>query len=189
MTRCLRPALIGIAGASFLAVAGCAGRPAPAPDIVTLLPYNGEWVLEAAGREPVGLQLASRDGYGFNTVAVRRIIAVLAVRAEHFQLEVSDSVFTLSSAEPGFSFEVPIDGTPVEVPGQDGEVLSLTLTWDGGTPVVRRTIPSVGWVSDRFELTADGALALTRTAAVRNAAGRPVESSTPAFVYTRNRGS
>ncbi len=189
MTRSHRPAVIGIVGVSLLAVVGCATSPVPAPDIVTLLPYNGEWVLQAADREPVGLELASRDGYGFNTVAMRRVIAVLAVRAERFRMEVSDSVLRISSAEPGFSFAVPIDGTPVEVPDQDDEVQSLTLSWDGGTPVVRRTITSVGWVSDRFELTSDGALVLTRTAAVRNAGGRPVESSMPAFVYTRSTGS
>ena len=189
MTRYLRPAIIGIIGATVMAVVGCASGPVPGPDIVTLLPYNGEWVLEAADREPVGLQLASRDGYGFNTVAMRRVIGVLAVRAERFRVEVSDSVLRISSAEPGFSFAVPIDGTPVEVPDQDDEIQSLTLSWDGGTPVVRRTITSVGWVSDRFELTSDGALVLTRTAAVRNAGGRPVEISMPAFVYTRSTGS
>lgn len=191
MTRCLRPALIGIAGAILLAGGGCAGRPAPAPDIVTLLPYNGEWVLDAAGREPVGLQFASRDGYGFNGAAMRKVVAVMAVRAERFRLEVSDSIFRLSGDQPGFSAAIPIDGTPIDVLGEDGEVQqSLTLTWEAGTPVVRRTVPGVGWVTDRFELTADGTLVLTRTGVMRNTGGRVVEATgRPEFVYTRDPGS
>ena len=191
MTRCLRQAVIGIAGASLLAVVGCASSPVPAPDIVTLLPYNGEWVLQAAAHEPAGLQFASRDGYGFNGVAMRKFVAVMAVRAERFRLEVSDSVFRLSGDQPGFSAAIPIDGTPIDVLGEDGEVQqSLTLTWEVGTPVVRRTVPGVGWVTDRFELTADGALALTRTGGVRNTGGRVVEATgRPEFVYSRNAGS
>ncbi|MCY3546836.1 MAG: hypothetical protein OXH49_08130 [Gemmatimonadetes bacterium] len=47
MTRCHRPAIVGIAGVSLLAVVGCAASPVPAPDIVTLLPYNGEWPVES----------------------------------------------------------------------------------------------------------------------------------------------
>lgn len=191
MTRCLRPAVIGIAGVSLLTAGGCASRAAPVPDIVTLLPYNGDWVLEATGREPVGLQFASRDGYGFNSVAMRKFVAVMAVRAERFRLEVSDSIFRLSGDQPGFSGAIPMDGTPIEVLGDDGEVQqSLTLTWEAGTPVVRRTVPSVGWVTERFELTADGTLALTRTGGIRNTGGRVVEATgRPEFVYTRNTGS
>ena len=191
MTRCLRTVTIGIAGASLLAVVGCASGPVPAPDIVTLLPYNGEWVLEAAEREPLGLHFASRDGYGFTPMRAQRFVAVMAVRAERFRLEVSDSIFRLSGDQPGFSAAIPVDGTPVEVLGEDSEVLqSLTLTWQAGTPVVRRTIPGVGWVSDRFELTGDGALVLTREGGIRNFGGGVVEAtSMPVFVYTRETGS
>jgi len=190
MTRCLRPAIIGIAGATLLAVVGCASGPVPAPDVVTLLPYNGEWVLDAAGREPVGLQFASRDGYGFTAVTTRRFVAVMAVRAERFRLEVSDSIFRLSGDQPAFSAAIPLDGNPIEVLGEDGEVQqSVTLTWEAGTPVVRRRIPAVGWVSDRFELTRDGALVLTRTGGMRNSGGREVEATqVRTFVYTRQTG-
>lgn len=191
MTRCLRPAVFGIAGASVLAVGGCAAGPVPAPDIVTLLPYNGEWVLEAADREPVGLHFASRDGYGFTAVTAQRFGAVMTMRTERFRLEVSDSIFRLSGDQPGFSAAIPLDGTPIEVLGEDGEVQqSLTLTWDAGTPVVRRRIPGVGWVSDRFELTSDGTLVLTRAGGMRNSGGRVVEAMRDReFVYTRNIGS
>ena len=191
MTRCLRPAVNGIAGATVLAVVGCAASPVPAPDIVTLLPYNGEWVLEATDREPVGLHFASRDGYGFNAVATRMFVAVMAVRAERFRLEVSDSVFRLSGDRPGFSAAIPLDGTPTEVLGEDGEVQqSLTLTWEAGTPVVRRRLPGVGWVSDRFELTSADTLVLTRTGGVRNYGGRVVEATQMrAFVYLRETSS
>lgn len=191
MTRCLRQAVNGIVGASLLAVVGCAANPVPTPDIVTLLPYNGEWVLEAADREPVGLQFASRDGYGFTAVTTQKFGAVMAVRAERFRLEVSDSIFRLSGDQPGFSAAIPLDGTPTEVLGEDGEVQqSLTLTWEAGTPVVRRRLPGVGWVSDRFELTSEGALVLTRSGGVRNSGGRVVEATRMrAFVYTRETSS
>ena len=191
MTRCLRPAVVGIAGVSLLAVVGCAASPVSAPNIVTLLPYSGEWVLEAADREPVGLHFASRDGYGFSRVTTQTFVAVMAVRAERFRLEVSDSVFRLSGDQPGFSAAIPLDGTSIDVLGEDGEVQqSLTLTWEAGTPVVRRRIPGVGWVSDRFELTSDGALVLTRTGGVRNSGGRVVEATQMrAFVYTREASS
>lgn len=191
MTRCLRPAVIGIAGVSLLTVVGCAGRPAPVPDIVTLLPYNGEWVLEAADLAPVGLHFASRDGYGFTAATTQRFVAVMAVRAERFRLEVSDSIFRLSGDRPEFSAAIPVDGTAVEVFAEDGEVQqSLTLTWEAGAPVVRRRLPGVGWVSDRFELTSDGALVLTRAGGLRNSGGRIVEPMRDReFVYTRSTGS
>ncbi len=176
MTRSLRPALIAIAGASVLAAAGCASRGAPAPDIAALHPYIGEWVLEAAERERVRVQFADRDGHGFTPLTFPSIGAVIAVRAERFGLELSDSTFRISSDEPGFSVAVPIDGTPVEVPGEDGKPdQSITLRWNGGTPVVRREVVGIGWVSERFELTGDGALVLKREAAVRNARGTVVD--------------
>ena len=104
----------------------------------------------------------------------------MMIRAERFVLAVNDSVFRVSSAEPAFSFSLPVDGTPVEVLGEDGEVTqSNTLSWREGTPVVRRTIPGAGWVSDRYELTADGALVITRTAGLRNVRGAEVEGSRP----------
>lgn len=191
MTRCPGPTVTGIAGATLLAVVGCAASPIPAPDIVTLLPYNGEWVLDAAGREFVGLQFASRDGYGFTAVTTQRFVAVMAVRTERFRLEVSDSIFRLSGDQPGFSAAIPVDGTAVEVLGEDGEVQqSLTLTWEAGAPVVRRRLPGVGWVSDRFELTSERALVVTRNGAIRNSGGRMVEPmGEREFVYTRNTGS
>ena len=141
---------------------------------------------------PVGLHFTSRDGYGFNAVATRMFVAVMAVRAERFRLRVSDSVFRLSGDQPGFSAAIPIDGNPIDVLGEDGEVQqSLTLTWDAGTPVVRRRIPGVGWVSDRFELTSDGTLVLTRAGGLRNSGGRVVEATQGMreFVYTRETGS
>jgi hypothetical protein len=191
MTRSIRPVLIGIAGASVLATGGCASRGAPVPDIVTLHPYNGEWVLEAMERERVRVQFADRDGQGFTSVTLPSIGAVITIRAERFGLEVSDSIFRLSSDEPGFSAAVPVDGTPFELPGEDGKPdQSITLRWDEGTPVIRREVVGIGWVSERFELTGDGALVLKREAAVRNARGRVVDGvGGVEFVYTRDTGS
>ena len=185
MIRFLRPAFTGITVASVLATAACASGPQPTPTIATLQPYNGEWVLEAADRGPTRLQFASTDGHGIASETMEKIGAILVMRVEHVALEVNASVFRVSSDEPAFSFSLPVDGTPVEVLGEDGEVTqSIGLSWSEGTPVVRRTLPGVGWVSDRYELTADGALIITRTAGMRNVRGAEVESSRPVeFVY------
>ena len=187
MTRFLRPVLIGIAGASVLATAGCASR-GRIPEIATLAPYNGEWVLEAVQTTGQRLQFVSPEGSGFVRGTGQRVLAIMAMRAERFVLEVSDSHFRVSSDEPGFAFALPIDGTPVEVLADDGELeQSIALRWDNGVPVVRRTLPGSGWVSERFGLTADGALIITRTAAQTNNRGMDVRASGDMVVaYTRS---
>ena len=188
MNRLLRLAL---AVASVLATAGCAGHPVVQPPIATLEPYNGEWVLEVADRSPGPLQFMSRDGYGFTRETGQEILMIMGIRAERFVLEVTDSIFRVSSDEPGFSFALPVNGTPIEVLSEDGEVVqSMTLTWEQITPVVRRTVPGAGWVSDRFELSADGALVVARTGAMSNVRGRQVQATRPVeFVYARSTGS
>ncbi len=191
MTRSLRPALIAIAGASVLAAAGCASRGAPVPDIAALHPYTGEWVLQTAEGAAGRLQFASRDGYGFRRVTSQTIGALLGIRAERFLLEVNASTFQVSSDEPRFSFALPINSTPVEAPAVDGDVQQLmTLTWEEGAPVVRREISGAGWVSERFELTADGTLVVTRKAAMINARGGVVDGEGGVeFHYIRDTGS
>ena len=191
MTRSLRAVLVAIAGTSVLAAAGCASRGAPVPDIAALHPYNGEWVLEAPGGDRVRVQFADRDGHGFTPLTFPSIGAVIAVRAERFGLEVSESIFGISSDEPGFSVAVPLDGTPVELPGEDGKAdQSITLRWDEGTPVIRREVVGIGWVSERFELTGEGTLVLKREAAVRNARGTIVDGvGALELTYTRDTGS
>jgi len=85
---------------------------------------------------------------------------------------------------------LPIDGTEAEVLAEDGVVeQSITLRWDNGMPVVRRTLPDVGWVSDRFELTEDGALVVTRTAAMTNNRGTEVRGTGEVEIaYVRGSG-
>ena len=189
MTRSLRPALIGIAGASVLATAGCASR-GRIPEVAALALYNGEWVLAAVQTTGQRLQFVSPEGSGFVRGTGQKVLAIMAMRAERFVLEVSDSHFRVSSDEPGFAFALPIDGTPVEVLADDGELeQSIALRWDNGMPVVRRTLPGSGWVSARFELTADGALTIARTGAWTNNRGMDVRASGEMVVaYTRSTG-
>lgn len=115
----------------------------------------------------------------------------MGIRAERFALEVSDSLFGVASDEPGFSFSLPIDGTSIEIRAEDGTVeQSIALAWDQGTPVVVRTLPGAGWVSERFELQGDGALFITRTAAMRNFRGNEVGGMGGIEIaYTRRSGS
>lgn len=189
--RLLRPAFVVLAGAAVLATAGCAGRHGQVPQPATLQPYNGEWALDAVQPSRQGIQISSTDGYGFTRQTGQMVVAAMGLRAERFVLELSDSIFRVSSDEPGFSYALPIDGRPFEVMGEDGEVeQSITLTWDEGTPVVRRRLPGAGLVSERFELTEDGALMVIRTAAMRNVRGAEVSAiGALALSYIRTTGS
>lgn len=191
MMRFLRPAFVVFAGAGVLATAGCTGRRGQVPEPAALQPYNGEWALDAVQPSREGIQITSTDGYGFTRQTSQMLVAAMGIRAERFVLELSDSIFRVSSDEPGFSYALPIDGGLVEIMGEDGEVeQSITLTWDRGTPVVRRRLPGVGLVSERFELTEDGALMVIRTAAMRNVRGNEVSAiGALAISYTRTSGS
>ena len=190
MTRFLRPALIGIAGASVLAAAGCASR-GRIPEIATLAPYNGEWVLEGVQSTGQRVQFVSPEGSGFVRSTGQKVLAIMGMRAERFVLEVSDSHFRVTSDEPDLSFTLPIDGTPIEVLAEGGQLeQSIALRWENDVPVVRRTLPGSGWVSARFELTADGALTIARTAAWTNNRGMDVRASGEIVVaYVRSTGS
>ena len=140
MTRFLRPALIGIAGASVLAAPGCASR-GRIPEIAALQPFNGEWSLAAAQPARQGVQFASQDGYGFTRETGQKIVAVMGIRAERFVLEVGDSFFRVSSDEPGFSFTLPIDGTTIEVPAENGAVeQSIGLILVSGNLIIIETV-------------------------------------------------
>lgn len=188
MARFLQHALAAGAVAGILACAGCAGLPgSPIPEISIREPYNGEWVPAPGDRAQLEVKFRSPDGSGIDPVYVDRVISHFAIRPERFALEVSDSIFRGSGDAPGLSFSLPMDGTPIEVRGENGRVREkIALAWKGGTPVVRRTLPGIGWVAYRFELTPDGALVFTHTAAVRNASGMEVEAKPPLqFVYIR----
>lgn len=190
MTRFLPPALIGIAGASVLATVGCASR-GQMPEVAALAPYNGEWVLEGVQSTGQGVRFVSPEGSGFVRNTGQKVLAIMGMRAERFVLEVSDSHFRVSSEEPDYSFALPIDGTPIEVLTEGGELgQSIALGWDSGIPVVRRTLPGSGWVSERFGLTADGALTIARTAAWTNNRGMDVRATGEIVVaYVRSTGS
>ena len=187
MTSFLRPAVIGIAGASVLATAGCASR-GQVPEIATLAPYNGEWVLETFQPSGERVQFVSPEGSGFVRGTGETVLAIMTMRAERFVLEVSNSLFRVSSDEADFSFALPVDGTPIEVLAEDGDVeQSIALRWESDIPVVRRTMPGAGWVSARYELTADGSLTVVRTAAWRNNRGMDVRATGEVVaVYARS---
>ena len=190
MNRFLRPTLAVLAGASLLAAAACASRRGPIPEIANLALYNGEWVLQVAEDEPPQVEFASRDGNGFARETAHRVLTSASIRAERFLLEVTDDLFRVASDEPGFSFSLHMDGTPIEVLAEDGGLQTMTLTWSRGTPVVRRTLPGAGWVSDRFVLGADGTLFVVRRAAMRNIRGREVEGTRAVeLAYMRSTGS
>lgn len=161
------------------------------PDIAILEPYNGEWVSEPGDEMPRKTRFLSPDGSGIDQVTTNRVIRLLVIGAKRFSLEVSDSLFALTSDEPGVSFSLPGDGTPIEVRDEDGRVReTIALAWKEDAPVVRRTLPGIGWVAYRFELAPEGALVVTHTAAVRNVRGMEVEAEPPVrLVFVRSTGS
>lgn len=192
MTRFRHHTLAAGALASILACAGCAGLPGgQMPDISILEPYNGEWVSESQDQVQLKTQFLSPDGSGIDRVTTNRVISRLVIGAKRFSLEVSDSLFELSSDEPGVSFSLPGDGTPIEVRDEDGRVReTISLAWTEDAPVVRRTLPGIGWVAYRFELAPGGSLVVTHTAAVRNVRGMEVEAEPPVqLVFVRSTGS
>ena len=192
MTRFHHHTLAAGAVANILACAGCASLPgAQMPDIAILEPYNGERVSESQDQVQRMTQFLSPDGSGIDRVTMSQVSSRLVIGAKRFSLAVSDSLFELSSDEPGVSFSLPGDGTPIEVHDEDGRVLeTIALTWTEDTPVVRRTLPGIGWVAYRFELAPEGSLVVTHTAGVRNVRGIQVEAEPPVqLVFVRSTGS
>ena len=187
MSPFFRPALAGIVGASVLAATGCASLPG---EPANLQPYNGEWVLQAEDRSPE-FQFIASGGSGFQRGNMQRLAEKLDIRTERFALALNDSIFRVSGDGSGLSFLLPVDGTPIEIHDEDGEVRgSMRLTWSGGTPVVRQTLLDAGWISDRYELTEDDVLVIKRRAGLRDTAGRDMEA-TGSFelAYIRSTGS
>ena len=83
---------------------------------------------------------------------------------------------------PGWSFELPLDGTELSVvQDSTGAEVSVSLTWRDGTPVVQRSLGAQGAVFDAYEITEDDILIVTRTARL----GQSASKGTLQYVYVR----
>lgn len=182
----------GLTGAGLLAAAGCAGgrNVQTAPDPATLQPYNGDWILQEIGAPQASLTFAAPVGRGFRRAVAQELGQWLGSRPERLLLEMNESAFRVSGQDPGLPFSLPVDGTGVEIRDEEGQVISLLeLTWSHGTPIVRRTLPKIGWISDHYQLTDEGALLITRTAGMQDNAGGDLEAiGALEFVYARVSG-
>ncbi len=119
-------AAIGLAGG-----AGCAHGGGPVPEVAAVATYNGEWLLDSAQAGRQRVVFASRDGRGFGSDTPAQVAAIMAIRVESFVLEVGDSVFRVASDDPMFSFALPVDGTPIEIPATVEAAEQTIRAWAG----------------------------------------------------------
>ena len=171
MTPTTRTTLSAITGAAILIAAGCVTNSADQGSDAAIVfgLYNGDWVLDADATgdrfRSGGLQTSREDtSRGMTTRTMRGLLDAAAVRPERFTLEVTDAIFSISESVPGPSFVLPMDGGHGKVVQREGQpTLTARVTWRDGIPSVERTFRGGGWISDRYERTAESRLIITRT--------------------------
>lgn len=159
------------------------GRDA-APEREDLQRYGGEWV-HSETRRPTGL------GLTFQFVDQRGLPPREAMdatmkegRTYPTQLIVSagDSLLAISGDAPGWSLTLPLNGgEQAMVQDSTGVGYSVSLTWWGGTPVVRRAFGTHGAIFDALEIAEGGLLVVTRTGRV----GMQDSMNSVQYVYAR----
>ncbi len=147
--------------------------------------YNGDWVYES-------FRTRSPEGRLFEFVGLSRDISLDvmdevtdqgAIWPERFSLQIDDSVFRVSGGTPGPDFTLPVDGGPGRVSGQEkGDGIGIRLVWRGRRPVVERLFPENSRIVDRYDVTSEGMLVITRTIRMeRTTSKNPLE-----IVYRRD---
>ena len=151
--------------------------------------YNGDWVHKETRKSSFGpfgaegLRFQFLHGRGLPPQEMRDAIGLeMGTRANQLTIRVEDSLFAVSGDVPGWSFELPLDGTELSVvQDSTGAEVSVSLTWRDGTPVVQRSLGAQGAVFDAYEITEDDLLIVTRTARMGQAESR----GTLQYVYVR----
>ena len=151
--------------------------------------YNGDWVHKETRKSSFGpfgaegLRFQFLHGRGLPPQEMRDAIGLeMGTRANRLTVRVEDSLFAVSGDVPGWSFELPLDGTELSVvQDSTGAEVSVSLTWRDGTPVVQRSLGAQGAVFDAYEITEDDLLIVTRTARMGQAESR----GTLQYVYVR----
>lgn len=172
-----------VAAVTVMALAGCSSSYVGTES--GLEQYSGDWVFDT-------LRVASPEGRAFEFVGVSGDIDPAAIEAvakqasilpERITVQVGDSSFRVSGSSPGSDFTLPLDGSPGRVSDQEaGEQPGIRLVWRGRAPVVERSFSENSQILDRYEVTAEGSLVITRTVRLAGTAGKnPVE-----IVYRRN---
>ena len=107
----------------------------------------------------------------------------MQTHANQLTVRVEDSLFAVSGDVPGWSFELPLDGSERSVvQDSTGVEFSVSLTWRDGTPVVQRSFGEHGAVFDAYAIAEDDVLVVTRTARM----GAQASKGTLQYVYVRS---
>ena len=150
--------------------------------------YRGVWVHEETRKSSHGygdgLRFEFLDEVGVPPQEMVDAIGLeIRTRASQLTVQVEDSLFAVSGDAPGWSFELPLDGSERSVvQDSTGVEFSVSLTWRDGTPVVQRSFGSRGAVFDAYEITEDDVLVVTRTARM----GAQPSTGTVQYVYVRS---
>ena len=114
---------------------------------------------------------------------VHAVVAEVRSYAERLAISVDDSLLTVSGDVPGWSLALPLDGSERSVVGDStGVEFSVSLTWRGGTPVIRRSFGARRAIVDVLEVTGDSVLVVTRTLRW----GPDRARGNPRYVYVRS---
>ena len=195
MTYTIRVSLAAFAAVTMMGLSGCTSRyMGPDARHEGLEHYNGEWVCESIRVVPQ--QVGSGPGEGvpvfvfsgvsrdIDLAAIDEVLTKARTHAERFSLEIGKSIFRVFGGTPGPDFTLPMDGSRGRVSDQDERVvLGVRLVWDGRAPVVERSFREDSQILDRYEVTSEGILVITRT--VRLAG---VVAKNPAQVVYRRDG-
>ncbi len=150
--------------------------------------FSGVWVHEETRKSSHGygdgLRFQFLDEVGVPPQEMVDAIGLeIRTRASQLTVQVEDSLFAVSGDAPGWSFELPLDGSErAVVQDSTGVEFSVSLTWRDGTPVVQRSFGSRGAVFDAYEITEDDVLVVTRTARM----GAQASTGTVQYVYVRS---
>jgi len=103
-------------------------------------------------------------------------------RPNRLTIQFTDRALHLSGTGPGYPLALPLDSRDQTLDHLFGDVeITAWVAWDELVPVVEFSIEDGGWISDRYEITPDGTLTVTRTT------GHDATSTGPSarFSYTR----
>ena len=123
-----------------------------------------------------------RENWSPDSARVRVHSALASARPERLTMEFTDISLHIFNTYLGSPLTLPLDGADRKLDHHYGDIeITAWVAWDKLIPFVELSIEDGGWVSDRYEVTPDGNLAVTRTI------GHLVTPTEPLaqFIYTR----
>ena len=117
-----------------------------------------------------------------DSATVRTYTELASARPERLTLEFTARSLHISDTGLTSPLTLPLNGSDQTLDHPFGDIeITAWVAWDKLIPFVELSIEDGGWVSDRYEVTPDGNLAVTRTI------GHLVTPTEPLaqFIYTR----